>query len=706
MLKPCTLVIAEKPSLARDIANAIPGKRVTKSGYIEIDEGEVIVTWCFGHMLENLTPDEIDEKWKRWSFATLPITPFPLLLRPIPSSKSQLLTIKSLCAKATTIVNAGDAGREGELLVREVLEYSKATKVPLKRLWLQATTKEAVQKAWANLQPGSKYDGLFAAGQGRQLGDFWVGMSLSRAWSLAGKGADGSNEAISIGRVQTPTMALVVARDLEIEGFRSKDFYEVEGAFNHAAVKFTAKWQPSKGVRLDDEDRLLDKGLAEGIARKVKGKPAKVLVSEAKPRKESAPLPYHLAAMQAIASARYGFTAARTLELMQKLYEEHKALTYPRGECRYLADSQFSEAPTVLAAIAKTAPHLASLVANADPRLRHEAFDDKKLGEHHATIPTTQASNYSAFSDEEKKIYDLAALSYIALFYPDNTYNALVLEVECEAELFRVTGKAPTFAGWKAVYGKGFALDEDDEDAPQMLPNLSVGAVASCHDARLLTKRTKPPARMTDGTLLGAMESIHRFVTDERLKTVLRENQGLGTAATRAATLERLVSVGYLKRQGKFLVSTEKARNICKVLPKALTEPGLTALFEQELQKIVEGSSTLERFLELQRKFVADQVGLARAADRKFVLTPPKGPVYKCPNCASGALRHIFNQAKGWDFWGCSDFNEGCKTSFNNDGGKPDVERKTKSTWSAATASNPAKPSAARPAAARPAAKK
>lgn len=687
------LVIAEKPSLGKAIAEALPGRKTSKPGHIEIDGGAICVAWCFGHMLESMQPDEIDVRWKAWSFDTLPITPNPLPLKPIPASKSQLTVLKELCKKADTIVNAGDAGREGELLIREVIEYAKATKKPLKRLWLQETTEAAIKKAWAGLQPGSKYDGLYAAARGRQLGDFWVGMSLSRAWTLAGRGADGANGTVSVGRVQTPTMSIVVRRDLEIEEFTTRDYYEVDGLFEHGVAKFSAKWQPSEAVDLDEENHLLSRSVADAVAKKVSGKRAKVLVCEAKPKRESAPLPFHLGGIQAAASAKYGFTAARTLELMQMLYEERKVLSYPRTECRYLAESQFPEARAVLAAIAKTAPHLAALVAKASSSLKHEAFNDKKMGEHHAIVPTAQAGTYAAFSDEEKKLYDLVAKSYVALFFPDHEYKALVLEVECESEKFRATGKKPTVTGWKEVFGKG---DADEEDDAPVLPDVPVGTAIVCKEAKVAAKATKPPARFSDGTLLSAMESVHRYVSDERIKKVLRENQGLGTAATRAAVIERLVGIGYLKRSGKFLVSTDKARRVWKALPKELSEPGLTALFEQELQQVAEGASTLERFLALQSKFVTDQVALAQKSDLEFAA------VHQCPKCAKGRLRRIPRKDKSAYFWGCSEYAAGCKTAFNDDDGKPDIEGKTPRTGSSSGSSSASK---GKKPAAKPAAK-
>ncbi|MBL0427742.1 DNA topoisomerase III [Ramlibacter alkalitolerans] len=657
-----TLFIAEKPSMGRAIAARLKPVR-NAPGFIECAGGK-IVTWCVGHVFENAAPDDYDEELKKWSFDALPIVPKSWKLLPKDSAKAQIRVIKDLLAKATNVVHAGDADQEGELLVYEPLEQLKY-KGPVQRLWLSAMDDASIDKALATLKPGAATYPLKTAAEARSRVDWLIGMNLTRAYTLAGRRAGGQG-VLSVGRVQTPTLGLVVRRDLAIENFKPRDYFEVFGTFKVGATNVRAKWlSPKEGAGIDEEGRLLDRKVADALVAKVTGRPGKVSAFESKKQSQGAPLPFSLSALQSAASAKFGMSAQKVLDTCQALYETHKLTTYPRSDCQYLPDSMHAEAPTVLRAIAKSYPALAALAGRASASKKSGAFNDKKVSAHHAIIPTLSGGDTSRLSKDEQQIYDLICRHYVAQFFPDFDYLQNSVEFETMGEKFAATGRQVLKPGWKEVFGAS-ADEEDDDQDKQAIPTCSKGDSAPCVKAEVAAKQTKPPARFTEGTLIKAMANIQAFVTDPAIKKLLKESAGIGTEATRASILETLKNRKFLETKGKQLISTPAARALIAALPAVLTQPDLTAIFEQRLEEIRQGASS-DEFLTKQVAFVTKLVGDAKGSSVSVVAAPQ----YKCPICDK-ALRRIPKSPGGF-FWGCSGYREtGCKGSASDKNGKPD----------------------------------
>jgi DNA topoisomerase-3 len=617
------LFIAEKPSLGRAIAEHIPGTRRNGDGYIQIGN-DIMVTWCVGHILE-LEPPEYylpsslkNEKGKvPWEKIPLPVIPEKWQLTPKKEMAQQLRVIQKLIKEATTIVNAGDPDREGQLLVDEVLEYSGNRK-PVKRIWLAALDETNVKKALANLKDNREYANLKNAAEARQFADWMVGMNITIAYSVAGR-RGGYNGVLSVGRVQTPTLSLVVRRDEEIANFKPKDYFVLRGKFNHANGAFWATWKPRDSQNgLDLEGRCIDRNVATSVANRVLKKPATVVLCETKEGKQGPPNPFSLSKLQVLASARFGMSAQEVLNACQSLYEKHKLTSYPRTDCDYLPEDQHREAPGILAAIASNNSSLSGIVKGANPSLKSKAWDDKKITAHHAIVPTTKEMSASSLSDDERRIYEIICKQYIAQFYPDRLYRDLKVEVECEGERFATGGQTTTHPGWKAVFGKESDDDAEDskKDEPQQkLPEMKRGDAAPNTEVSVDAKKTQPPKRFTDGTLILAMTNIYQFVTDEKIKKILKQTAGIGTEATRAAIIETLLRRGFLVKKGKELWSTPNGGAFINCLPNELTDPGLTGLLEQSLSAVEEGKAPASKFLEGMANFVRRIVEKAKAAN-------------------------------------------------------------------------------------------
>ncbi len=598
------LFIAEKPSLGKAIAQFLPGAGSMKSSKTHIECGDDVVTWCFGHLLEQAPPEEYDEAYKNWSFDTLPIIPPQWKLLEKDSAKDQIKAIKGLLAKASSVVNAGDPDREGQLLVDELLEHL-GNKKPVKRIWLAALDEGSVRKALANLKDNSEFRTLKDSAEARSRGDWLVGMNMSRAFTLAGRRSNNAIKILSVGRVQTPTLALVVNRDLAIEKFTPKPFYGVKLAAQ-AAMPFSANWKPSDEVAKDEAGRVLDMAVAKAVADKVKGQTAVVESYEATDKKQAAPLPYCLSTLQAAANKKFGMSAQDVLNIAQKLYEA-KVTTYPRTDCSYLPESQFTDAANVLRALRG----YDDLVAKADASLRSAAWNDAKVTAHHAIVPT---GIHVELSGNEALIFDLIVRAFIAQFLPAYTYRQTNITLSCAGEKFTASGKTPLNAGWRAAYGVEDEEDKekDGEDQSQTLPSLSRGETVQVLSADVISKMTTPPPRYTEGTLIQAMTNIHQFVEEPEFKKRLKETAGIGTEATRASIIETLKNRGFVAVKGKQLISTQLGRALVAILPPAVKNPGLTGMFEQALDAIVTGEITADQFIEKQVDFVKKYVAAAQ----------------------------------------------------------------------------------------------
>lgn len=616
------LIIAEKPSVAETIAAVIATHRTKRQGYIEIDNGNCI-TWCFGHLFEQCEPDEyLPEDVPRsqksgkkiWRLEDLPIIPEQWKLVAKTDCKAQIAVIAKLLKAASEVIHAGDPDREGQLLVDEVLE-TLHYRGPIKRVWLQDLSEAGIRKAFAQIKDNAHYRGLRDAALARARADWLVGMNLTRAYTLIGRGHKG---VLSIGRVQTPTLALVVARDREIEQFTPKPYYEVLAHFQAAKGDYWGQWQVPEAYA-DAEGRCLDRAKAQAVAQAIQGKPGRVEEAKKERCQEPPPLPFSLSKLQQLASAKYGMKAQQVLDIAQSLYEKHKLITYPRTDCEYLAENQHADAPAILAAVSENLPQMQELIRNgADTRRKSRAFNDKKIGAHTGIIPTSTRADVSRLTQDEQRIYEAVARRYIAQFFPPHEYESMRVLTSCQEQTFLSTGRRTIHPGWREVYRMA--------NKEMVLPELEAGHAVRCLEAQIEDKMTRPPERFTEGTLIQAMAGIAKFIEDEQAKKILRETTGLGTEATRAGIIETLKQRGFLAPQGKHLISTELGRQFIDAIPSAVKDPVLTAKWEQALANIESQHIDKERFLGSLQNWIIRQVEEAKSGQIQITITASVDP--------------------------------------------------------------------------------
>lgn len=607
------LFIAEKPSVAKAIVAEL-GCVTRGDGFITCKDGSV-VTWCFGHLLEQAEPDaylpddvpRTKKGSKVWRFEDLPIYPknWKLLPKNDKGVKKQLATIGKLLKKASLVVHAGDPDREGQLLVDEVLEHFRYTG-RVQRFWVSAQDSASIRKGLTNLRDNETFDGMRLAALGRSRADWLLGMNLSRAYTLAQQ-AQGKKELIAVGRVQTPTLALVAKRDVAIRDFKPVPYFVIKARLG-GGKPFTAVWEPEESqAGIDEQKRLVDRCIAAALQQRLKAVgQATVVRCSRTPKKIAQPKAFSLADIQLGASNQFGFSAEKTLNLCQSLYETHKATSYPRTDCSFLPESQYADAKNVLAAIAKTMPPLAGLVAKCDCSIQSPTWNDKKITAHHGIIPTQQATDGSKFSDDERKIYRLIAERYLSNFLPAHEYLACSIELRIATERFSAKGRLVTKPGWKVVTS---AADEDKaDDEGQALPELKSGLQLPVSGIDCEEERTKPPAAFTEGTLIRAMENIHQAVNDPQSKKFLKEGDGIGTPATRAVIIAELKRKKYLEVKGKKIVATELGLHLLQVVPDVMKNPVLTALFERILREVEAGNVPLDVFIEKQKQLVINEL--------------------------------------------------------------------------------------------------
>ena len=580
------LFIAEKPSLGRAIAEVI-GIKAKRDGYIECKNGAV-VTWCFGHILELAKPEEYTKN-KKWSLSELPIIPDRWKKVVKKDARKQFNTIKKLIQNADVIINAGDPDREGQLLVDEVLDYLRVKK-PVKRIWLQALDRENIIKALKKIEDNKKFLPYKLSAEARSYADWLVGMNFTRYFTLR------EGKLITVGRVQTPTLALVVKRDEEIESFKPHDYYVLTANFDG----FKAVFKPGETQQgLDSQKRLIDRNIALGIARKTSGKQARVIAFSRKKRIEYPPLPYMLSTLQKAMNEKFGLTAKQTLAIAQTLYEK-KLTTYPRTDCPYIAEEQHRDARKILTAVGKLGVLPEGTVNNAILSVKHRAFDNSKLGAHTAIIPTGDTSSFNTLSEKEKKVYIEIARAYACLFHKPHEYYSISAEFDINGYKFTANGKQTI--EW------GFRKYCPSKTKDTSIPLLKTGQTVLNKETTIETKKTTPPPRFTDGTLIDAMSHIHRYIDNPQAKKILKENDGIGTEATRAQIIDQLVKRGYLKRVKRQIISTPQAREFIKKLPSYIKDPVMTAEWERELSRIVQGKTTLKQFLNMQIEFVKQKI--------------------------------------------------------------------------------------------------
>ncbi|HEV7857706.1 MAG TPA: DNA topoisomerase 3 [Pyrinomonadaceae bacterium] len=628
------LIITEKPSMGREVAAALGASR-RGEGFIEGPQD--IITWCIGHLVELDDPETYDAKLKQWRMETLPIIPPTFKYHPSERTRDQFGVIKSLLERkdVSVVVNAADAGREGELIFDLVYTLAGCRR-PVERLWISSLTRDAIIEGFKHLKPAEEYKGLRDSAHARQQADWLVGMNATRAQTIKARQA-GHDGVYSLGRVQTPTLALIVERDHEINTFVPTNYYEVVADFQSPSGAYRGVWFSKGGSRFDRQEA------AEAIAGKVSGQQGNIEKVEKKSHRERAPLLYDLTALQRAANARYAFSAAHTLELAQSLYEK-KFITYPRTSSRHLSSDVHKEIKDHVEA-ARVGPYvefIEKILAQKKVSLTSRHVDDKKVTDHHAVIPTKQRINAQALSPDEKRIYDLIARRFLAAFFPDAELERTSIITSVLQERFMTRGTVVQKQGWREVDPPGREkkpdADEDNEDAE--LPPVKAQEAVETLKAEALSKQTKAAPRYTESSLLGAMETAGRKVEDEELRLAMKD-AGLGTPATRAAIIETLLKREYVTREKKSLVATQKGIALVKMLPSPLLKSAeLTGMWEQKLSLMARGAYTRASFIdevklmvgELVQQIAGAQIERGTGQSQQRIMSRPEGAL-DCPKC-------------------------------------------------------------------------
>ena len=617
-----TLVLAEKPSVGRELARVLKCSR--KSDGCLIGD-KYIVTWALGHLVTLADPEAYGDEYKTWSLETLPMLPGKMKLEVIKQTSKQYSIVKRQLrsSEVSSVIIATDAGREGELVARWIIEKS-GVKKPIKRLWISSQTDKAIKEGFQKLRDGKEYYNLYMAAQARAEADWLVGLNVTRALTCK------FNAQLSAGRVQTPTLALLVQRENEIKKFVPKEYYTIEADIGKLFVSWRSK---------DGGLSTFDREKAERISKEIKGKPFKLTSLRSSDKQTYAPMLYDLTELQRDANKLYGYSPKQTLNIMQKLYEPHKALTYPRTDSRYLTDDIVPTLNERLRAVT-----IGDTKAAAEDILRRKlkinksCINNSKVSDHHAIIPTEQKVPMISLSTEEKRIYNLVVKRFLACFMGPYKYKQIKAEFECESEKFTAGGKEEVSLGWKAVYSSDYSFDDEDtadaQERKQILPKMKYSDEFICKNTFVKSGKTKPPARYKEATLLSAMENPSRFVNDKNMKEYL--GGGLGTPATRADIIEKLYSSFYVEKQGNSMVPTSKGVQLIDLVPPDLKEPLLTAKWEQELEKISKGKTQKQKFIAEIEKYSADLVKTVKnsSAEYKHDNMTKK----TCPDCGKYLL--------------------------------------------------------------------
>lgn len=683
------LFICEKPSQARNVAAALGGGRAG-GGMIETREG--IVTHARGHFFELLKPDAYPGAgWDGgWSLDRLPIVPETFRYELKKDVAAQFKLIRQLLAKASEVVIASDPDREGEAIVRTILAEARY-RGPTKRLWFNGEDANSIKKALGRLKPGSETEPLYFAQQARDRADFIVGMTCTRGATCAFGGA--TKGALHVGRVVTPTLWLVVKRDREIANFRPEDYFELVASMESRGKRFRLRHAPPA------EERIKTKAEAEARATRAKGASGPLRVSK-EAKRQAPPKPFTLPALQKRANNLWGWSAEKTLQTAQKLYEA-KLTTYPRTDCPYLADDQWEEVPATLAHLAGQ-QEFAALIESFEPRRRKEVFDSAKVEAHSGLVPTLERADLGALDADARRLYLLVARTYVAMLMPDYEYLAARVSFDANGVPFWVTGQIPQKLGWKAAFtrdeggdwneggenqgddgpgdtGRGTGRNGGKDEGEAALPDVADGDPASALGIEIEAKQTKPPPHYTEATLLADMENIGKFVESPKLKKILKENAGIGTPATRDAIIKKLRDPknGYVRVAGKKLIATDKGTTFIEALEQHVPElvnPGVTALWEEALEKIARGEANHEAFIRAAGEKVAKQVEKFRAAAGTLQVAaggrgsgadapprPMEGDGGPCPACGEGSLKTFRAHKSGKRFLGCSNYKAGCR---------------------------------------------
>ena len=610
-----TLVLAEKPSVGRELAKVL---NCTQGGNGYLTGSKYIVTWALGHLVTLADPEAYDEKYKSWRAEDLPMLPKSLKLVVIKETSKQFSVVRELLGRneVDELVIATDAGREGELVARWIIEKASFRK-PIKRLWISSQTEKAIKDGFANLKPGRDYENLFWAAQSRAEADWLIGLNVTRALTCK------YNAQLSAGRVQTPTLALIVNRENEIKKFIPKDYWTVNGKVNN----FTVQWLSKNG-----ESRTFDKQKAEDVVSKVNNQMGTVVEVNKTFKKELPPLAYDLTELQRDANRKFGYSAKQTLNSMQKLYETHKLLSYPRTDSRYITTDIVATLPDRLKSIAVGPYQIAArnIIKNRI-QTSSRLVDNSKVSDHHAIIPTEQYVDLSSLNKEERNIYDLVVKRFLEVLSPAFEYEQTTVKIDIKGENFSAKGKIVKSKGWREI-----SSSDDVEEKDQSLPPINKGESVKITGVRCVNEKTKPPARYNEATLLTAMEHPGKDIEDDSLREALDNTSGLGTPATRADIIEKLFNTFYMERKGKDIYPTSKGIQLIGLVPQDLKSPELTAKWEKQLQLISKGKANSMNFVKEMREYASKLV--SNVVGSSEVYKHDNATRVKCPDCGKYLL--------------------------------------------------------------------
>ncbi|HFO0186904.1 TPA: DNA topoisomerase III [Pseudomonas aeruginosa] len=653
------LFLCEKPSQGKDIGRILGA---TRRGEGCLNGSGITITWCIGHLVEAAAPEVYDAALKRWSLEQLPIIPQQWRVEVKPKAATQFKVVKALLAKATHLVIATDADREGELIAREIIDLC-GYRGPIERLWLSALNDASIRTALGKLRPSSDTLPMYYSALARSRADWLVGMNLSRLFTVLGRQA-GYDGVLSVGRVQTPTLKLVVDRDREIAAFKSVPFWAIDVSLFAEGQAFSAQWVAPDGCT-DDAGRCLQQPVAQQAAQQIRAAGSAQVVSvETERVREGPPLLFDLGTLQEVCSRQLGLDVQETLQIAQALYETHKATTYPRSDSGYLPESMFAEVPAVLDSLLKTDPSLRPIMSQLDRSQRSRAWNDGKVTAHHGIIPTLEPANLSALSEKELAVYRLIRAHYLAQFLPHHEFDRTVAEFSCGRQTLVAAGKQVVIKGWRLVLAEPQA-DEDCVDAArsQVLPPLREGLACQVAEAEIKALKTMPPKPYTQGELVKSMKGIARFVTDPRLKQKLKDTTGIGTEATRANIISVLIARGYIVKKGRSIRASDAAFTLIDAVPAAIADPGTTAVWEQALDMIEAGQLTLDVFLSKQAAWISQLI--AQYGSMSLSIKLPHGPA--CPQCGAPTRQRT---GKSGPFWSCSRYPD-CKGTLPVESGTP-----------------------------------
>ncbi len=612
------LYIAEKPSLGRAIADVLPKPHRKADGCIYVGNGDC-VSWCVGHLLEQAEPDAYDARFKQWRLEHLPIVPGDWQLKARASSRKQLAILRKLVKEADQLVHAGDPDREGQLLVDQVINHFKvrgSKRDSIQRCLINDLNPAAVTRALEQQRNNKEFIPLSTSALARSRADWLYGINMTRAYTLMGRKV-GYQGVLSVGRVQTPVLGLVVRRDEEIERFVAKPFYQlIAHVVTHRGEQFKARWQPSEACQpwQDEDGRVLSKPLVDNVLSRINQQPAIVTASNRKQKKQPPPLPYNLSTLQIDAARRFSMSAKLVLDTCQALYERHKLLTYPRSDCRYLPVEHLAGRNAVIDAIAHNCQPLGQAAGDADRSLKSKAWNNSRVEAHHAIIPTARKMDTSKLSQAERNVYELAARQYLAQFYPAHEYSDSRIDLDIAGGCFIARARASLKPGWKRLFPARKEGNKGDLALNSQLPSLEKGDSCVCDRGEVLEKQTTPPKPFDDASLLAAMTGIARYVQSPDLRKVLKDTDGLGTEATRAGIIELLFTREFLMRSGRQIRATAAGRGLIHSLPELASTPDMTARWETELDAISRRKGSYKGFMQPLEASLHELISQSQAA--------------------------------------------------------------------------------------------